>query len=287
MLDTRQLIDFLTATSHDVENWYRLIPYGANNDIGDEIKPFGLYDKAWEILPAGRIDVSNDKTQGCMLTLTGGDLMKWRQAGYGSQRIVTHAVSVAKVTRLDYAIDMISDITTGHRMKRNLIGMINRGDFEGLKADTDIHSKNEGYTQYFGSKSSDNRIRIYDKAAQQKILHQAWLRVELQSRGRQASNLAGDMASQNFADVGKAKINKLLRFPKLAWWRKMMIADNVELTGVERQPSKFWEWLENQVKPAMEKRMIDYDDNMRLIEWLSERLTDAHKSQYIGKPKKR
>ncbi|MBQ7783294.1 MAG: replication initiation factor domain-containing protein [Oscillospiraceae bacterium] len=90
-------------------------------------------------------------------------------------------------------------------------GRLNQGNFVSRFSDFDVNLGSKGVSCYYGSKSSDVRIRIYDKKAERKrddIDH--WVRCELQLRGANAigfAKLGGDIC-KNYFDV----LNNYVRF---------------------------------------------------------------------------
>lgn len=124
-----------------------------------------------------------------------------------------------------------------------------------------------GSTVYIGSPSSDFRIRIYDKALEQGLLDQHWVRVELVLRGEHAKNFVDLVV--NYAEIGKlaAEIlndklafidrddSNISRCTVCFWW-----ADFVQELGsvhlvsrkvVEHVVSRIDAWIQHQIGPSL------------------------------------
>lgn len=91
----------------------------------------------------------------------------------------------------------------------------------------------EGTTIYHGSKRSDMLIRIYDKAAEQNLDDQHWIRVELQMRDKNASGFVQSVVNQSLgvAFVGvlrnylryvtPAADTNMARWPETDYWKNL------------------------------------------------------------------
>ena len=87
-------------------------------------------------------------------------------------------------------------------------------DIDQMRADVDaayfvcrskqwqVHYGTEGITLYFGSEKSDIMLRIYDKAAEQGLSGEHWIRVELQLRRDRAKHFVINVFENNYS-IGK------------------------------------------------------------------------------------
>ncbi len=117
-------------------------------------------------------------------------------------------------------------------------GKLNQGNFVSRFSDYEVELGSKGLSCYFGSKSSDVRIRIYDKKAERNrndLDH--WVRCEIQLRGSNAlgfAKLGGDICANYFG-----VLNNYLRFvtPSATdsnkrrchtadWWQKFLDSYN-------------------------------------------------------------
>lgn len=103
---------------------------------------------------------------------------------------------------------------------------------------------------YFGATDSDQRIIVYDKAKQLKLLNQAWVRVELRLYGNAAYRAAKDSLVHSIDTVARQKVRKMVK-TKIGWFEKMMEGQDVELTPL-KYDSDTLRWLKTQVAPAID-----------------------------------
>lgn len=267
-------VDWLQFTVHEVKNWYACIPKSSWDEIGKPIRPLARYVQAFQLIPDGRIDIAEDKTQGTMITLYGDAMRAWRERGeHDDKALVGHAVTFGKVSRLDFAIDVIDkskwgNVTTGDFRRR----IEDREWKSPLKIDhTYDDQKGGGYTQYWGSKNSRTRVRIYDKAAEGHMekLWFAWTRIELQTRKNQANVLTKNMAYNGVMPAGSKRLIETLDFPNWDVWKGLIEVAPVDMLRVKKPPSDFWGWLDKQVEPAIRKHAKDLEENKNLLIWLN------------------
>jgi len=296
-MDITRKLDWLQYTHHDINNWTARIPYARFDEItGKELRPLPQYQKAYELFGGGRVDVSDDEHQGVQVTLGGAACGEWNVNGVSFQQMISDAVDFGKVVRVDFATDVREDNRAGLQLWEKVQKAVDAASYKSkARAGVQIIDKRKGgYSQYFGSYKSDQFIRVYDKATESGLLKTAmemsgilpkWTRIEVVTKRDKAHNLANDMKYKGWQKAGTAKLKSMIEFPDLFGWEDVIAGGDVEVTKAPRKEPKFWNWLNGQVLPAMERRMMDYDENIRLIEWLSARLTDAHLIQHTKKHK--
>lgn len=103
---------------------------------------------------------------------------------------------------------------------------------------------------YFGSKTSDQRLVIYDKAKQMKLLEKAWVRVELRLYGSAAYRMAKDSLMSDIGTCSRQKVRNMVR-TKIGWFEEMMSGQDVDLTPLKYE-SDVLRWLKTQVAPAID-----------------------------------
>lgn len=153
----------------------------------------------------------------------------------------------------------------------------------------------QGRTLYFGSPASDTRVRIYDKAAEQRVAG-PWVRVELQSRNDRAELLAAVIVHYGFEEVSgilrglidfkvKGTNSQRERWDTRDWW-------NTFLNGVKklrlstapaaRSIDKSFAWCQRQVAPTLAMIIIamggDYEVLEKLVKDGQRRLRPHHKA---------
>jgi len=274
-----QKIDWLELTSHNIDE-YRLLTGGLLK-AGKTIKPLPRYAEAYEILPAGRVDIADNETQGQHLSLTGKDLAKIRDAEIDIYHVIVRAMgNQCLVSRIDYAIDIFADPLNPDKPRvRDINTHVENSWQFGIQHDSGYHKKDKsrGESEYFGAPKSDNRVRIYDKGAQMEYLKEAWIRVELQSRGKPATNLTRDMVRLGIGHAGNGKIRKLIQFPYL-WWFNMATEDHATNLTTEPKKVPLWQkWMNSQVASSVENRLQNEDDRQFFQEWAWRLLNQSYK----------
>ncbi|MBP1547876.1 MAG: replication initiation factor domain-containing protein [Oscillospiraceae bacterium] len=113
-------------------------------------------------------------------------------------------------------------------------GKLNQGNFVSRFADYDVNIGSKGLCCYYGSKSSDVRVRIYDKRVEQNRYDlEHWVRCEIQLRGANAigfTKLDGDICANyfgvlnnylRFVEPSDTDSNKR-RWKTAEWWDKFL-----------------------------------------------------------------
>lgn len=282
-------IDWLEVTSHKMNRPEELTPWVF--DIGDELRPIPRYQKAFQTLPAGRLDISEDEKQGVHWTLLGQDWAAIRDAGISASGIVTHLSNYgATVSRLDFAVDIQGEADNPDKPRVSDVRLhIKNGWAGGLRHDTGYVPTEEekGQTEYFGSKKADVRIRIYDKAAEMEMLWRAWVRVELQMRNKPATALMRDMAKEDVSIAGRTAIKQRLRMPFLWWFNAGLDGEFCELTKIPRPETNWQRWMRETVGSSVTKHMASDNDREFFIRWASNLLREAYAIDTIDAPLRR
>lgn len=266
-MDIVSHFDWLSLSTHDIENPFSLIPTGITYDKTKQVPPPPRYRSAIEVLNGWLAWATNTK-QGSLLTMPGKALTQAREQGIGDYGWIEHCNSVsARVTRLDFAIDVfdggdVYDIVEAWQQARIKSGFRTPPDW--------YHSLGgQGSTIYFGSKKSPQRIRVYDKAAELKRLGEVWTRIELQARHKPAHALFYDMSRLGVETAGKQRIRALLDVQGVSWWDTALAGDNVDLTRIPKPVSNWQLWLEEQVLTSITNHAHNEDDNAFLQCWIT------------------
>jgi phage replication initiation protein len=194
--------------------------------------------------------------------------------GYNSTQLLnTIDLFGAKVTRIDIAYDDHPQDAQAGLLDLDTI-------LDAVKADKYVSRARtvrlmqtlkggKGTTLYFGTGQSDSLLRIYDKAAEQKLDDEHWIRVEIQLRRERAHALflllANEYSVEDF-DMGAVLLAVLdfktptddenkSRWPTVSWWAEFVntvsrirlskarvIADSIE---------KSKRWIHHQVAPTL------------------------------------
>lgn len=258
-------LDWLTLTKTDASNPRDIIPPIEVIEVLESISPPKRFDMAWQIYPAGMVALQTSSYKTAMLWLTGQDLETWREVGVSDMVTIKAGNTLEPTcTRLDYCINV-----HGAGRVDDCAKELEAGRREGRPKPYGRFQKynDAGDTLYFGSPKSDQRILIYNKAAQMGI-EDLWTRIELRCRKKKATPLFQDMAYYNHHWVGRQRIRELCNFPSLEWWGEAVAGATLELTKTCRKPPATIKWLYEQVMPVFEKRH-DPELLRELQGWLS------------------
>jgi hypothetical protein len=164
-----------------------------------------------------------------------------------------------KVSRLDIAIDV-----RGHALNIGELKDMFDTDKAVTAALARLHltgTKNIGETLYIGSPSAKKRLRIYDKAAEMHIKDCLWTRIEYQTRGAEATNLAKKLCSMSQPENLAGKIIAgFCHFPESREWCLVIGHDDYSVKDQREYDSNRWNWLIRSCVPAMAKHMSDCDE---------------------------
>lgn len=268
-------LDWLSATRVDSDLTAIMPPGFTVAGVADYTAPY--FDITYRLQPAGAYSVKKRESAPAltMIDWRGSDLTALRDSIGDVQidALVKHCTDPdINVTRVDYCIDELS--TELDPLDFLTIWQYGYAATHLRNAATVLqYGATGGETVYFGSPKSDRRLRIYDKAAQMKILEQAWLRVELQTRKPRANVLIDAMASQGIPDAGDTAIIDYIDFRSIPAFLKMLTSEQINLEPLPRKIPAWHKWMNEQVLRSIELHADNLDDNVFLQEWL----TDAKK----------
>lgn len=161
------------------------------------------------------------------------------------QRLLHEVIGInAKVTRLDLAVDIMAGTPYDLWAYRNDDVILTRLRKRALITD------GIGATVYFGSRSSDRFVRVYDKAAQLG-LPGPWTRVELEIKGDAADGAARYILQEGL-DVIPSMIKHVIDCPTLPWWREAFEGHSPKwgVPKAQARPDRA-AWITKQVVPAL------------------------------------
>lgn len=240
--------------------------------VEGDTSPMPHYQRAWKLRCGGTLNLSRDMRQGARIDLTGQALAYIREYGGQTDEEIVQMLAKSekhkRTTRLDYCFNAY-----GEGAVKDVWDYVQEGNYKGaLKVAPSIATpgKIEGQTVYFGSKTSDFRVRAYDKGAEMGMLSVAWARVEAQFRGEYAQNACSDIARGiSLAVHTRSKIAKSCGDLRIGWWQRALEGQTAEITGLQRKDVKFMnrmkQLLEEIIKKARENsEQLDYIEH----EWL-------------------
>lgn len=161
------------------------------------------------------------------------------------------------ITRLDLA----KDLTDTKADLDSIYKALERGEHSGTaRKFAQIHSLNGGNTIYVGSRQSEKFIRIYDKAAQEGLPGQLWIRFELETKGMVARALATLLIEQEtWTGAFDTMARHMVNLPHLSDYAAFFAAGVVPIgiPKLEKQTDRE-AWIEKQVIPAVVKHFIEH-----------------------------
>lgn len=157
-----------------------------------------------------------------------------------------------KVTRIDYALDIIHSKFTPALVRQHL-----------KRGEAVTHAKSLGVngdlidgadTQYIGRKSSETYTKVYDKSVEQKT-NFAWVRIETTYQGERASPSVSEyLKHQSTRPLIKSHVD----FPKWQDWQAIMGAETVKLSLPLKEKGTR-AWLIGQVCKVIAKELLMSD----------------------------
>jgi putative DNA relaxase len=235
-----------------------------------------------------RIFMDGSETMGIHIEATGKGCRELEADGYVTDwpmYFKTVLEAGAHFSRLDVAIDE----------KNGLISMdtveacTKSGCVVSRYRQSDVHESYNledgsscGKSVYFGSPSSDTRIRIYDKAKQLNEVGK-WIRVELQTRRDKAQVLASSIAFTGSLEIFSGYLRGLLdfkvkgnhsqkeRWDTQTWWDFFLNgAAKIRLTiaPMVRSLEKSYAWVIKQVAPTFAMIVAAYNGDLSIVDEL-------------------
>lgn len=255
-------VDYLRWTYPEATQQHNMLPGDALHVRGDLLEnTLQWYDtaQAWRF---GRIDWhSQRKSQGTMLTMSGKDLVAYRDAGGDVATLVRHACKHgASFTRIDFAID----IHNSGRSVGTWATMVRLGDLRAktrklLEWNSYEGGAPAGRTIQLGSRTSERCLRIYDKAAEQKR-DGDWVRLELEVHGRQARALAGAICEYGTQKAGKTMFKRFAESDDDLWLAITDTgSDDAVIESVKRRETNHERWVLEVAAPAVIAAILDGD----------------------------
>lgn len=212
-------------------------------------RPFPWYTHAYKLSGGGRVDWAPDRpSQGVLYTFTGQDLEAQALRGFFPTALVHHFLAVPRsnFTRLDLALDVKRrDAYPMALLDAFRMGLVHTH----VQRATAIRGYNKerkanGETIYFGSRTGERMLRVYDKAAEQ-----GWTepctRLELELKQDQARRAALALETQSVGVVTAGMITEYLPFP-VDWFQDAMLdcrAYDLDSETVGRHKGKDSTWL--------------------------------------------
>lgn len=272
-------LDYLTVSFDRIEKPEQLFPKAMDwaFAVVEEMPPLPNYNTGYRLECGAFLNLSKSDVQGARLDLSGVPLAFLHREGITDEMLMKFLGAsglMKRTTRADYCFNIMGGGSIRHILTHYAKGYVDshfRTDPVVKHGTPDLRGgiSPKGATVEFGSEKSEQRIAIYDKAADLKLLHTAWLRVELRTRKPVSTNFMADAAKHGYPAAARWRLAKLLNYPRLHWWRKMMEGDNCPVSLTHSKPEKWRQWLDNQVKGSIKKH-LQYKRDREFIEcWLA------------------
>lgn len=179
-----------------------------------------------------------------------------------------------RLSRLDVAMDdregLIEPATLEEATrKRLLVTRFKQVDVRMGTIDPSTGEQREGHTVYFGNRTSDCMVRVYDKGAEQRakgrLVDGHWCRVEMELKQERAQGMALAIVECGFAAVPKVLKSYMdfkqqgthsqrERWQTCEWWAEFLATmEKLQLSvdPVYRTLERSFEWIRAQVAPTL------------------------------------
>lgn len=241
----------------------------------DEIKPNGRYKKAWRLECGATYSIPKDDDWGqkALIEMQGKHCERAREGGLNNTEIIRAMWKAkGKPSRMDCAFDTNNTAAdVEHIWKAWERGAI-KTKIQTATRQTKKGRKGEPENSvYFGAPDSEQRLVVYDKAKQMKLLHEAWVRVELRVYGDTAYRLAKDAVKNDLETVARQKARNMVK-TRVLWFEEVLSGHDVDLTPRIDTPDLI-KWLNKQVAPAIDAVPEQHPELLQqVVNWLHGRL---------------
>jgi len=245
-------LDWVSFTTDYTDAMWEILPPHSAFECVKGIWMNGRYTVASEMENGGQVGFNPERQDlGVMVNLPGQALNEMRKMGYPDDALIDFMVTQSvKATRIDYCQNIhvegasINDLRMHHELKWNMCCVENVSFREQIQG-------GEGYTMWIGSEKSPIYIRAYNKGAQMGLLKEAWLRVELQARGKHAKAFVLGAKKRGLKREFISKVKSNYHAPQLKWWVDALDAPDVAPEPTEKSEHKWEKYAESFFKSFM------------------------------------
>lgn len=234
-----------------------------------KVLSFGFPLKTWQrdkgkfgyqqafIHPFGILVMSNAARpeMGVHVSFSGRALRSLADVGTSGIELLEWALNErGRITRLDLAIDVFDQAIDPIALAKCARVLVNPGT---ARKWSYVQGHDGGTTAYIGSRKSERFLRIYDKAAEQRIQDQNWTRFELELKSDSARAAANHFTLLSDAERGgyiKGLIKNLFN-PNDATFQEAMEGSADPLKTIKDTDDNTLEWLLNTVARSIAKTM--------------------------------
>jgi len=172
-----------------------------------------------------------------------------------------------RVTRIDVCVDVQRGSLDFDVMDAELVGKQAR-----TKADVAHRFRalnGAGDTIYVGAASSQKRLRIYDKSAEQQLSDMEWTRIELQCRKPVANVLRREIVTRpGDESVIPGAIRGFCDFPEYGTWTRIFDVAPILFSAPKPERDGMFEWLINCAAPSLARYQHQHPEHAALDAFL-------------------
>lgn len=193
--------------------------------------------------------------------MTGDNLRLWREIGGTDKELAAfYRGCKAKASRVDIAFDLFDWNIDIRRVYLDWKAGKIETRARKVSPYTEARRQEDGTiteatTLYFGSRTSEVMLRLYDKGAQMGV-SKDWKRLELEIKGDKAHAVIGDIYAHDVKKVGVQLLRDYADMP-YKFWRSLMQEKSVELKQLGRKETDTYLWIEDVVLPLLERVMLE------------------------------
>jgi DNA relaxase NicK len=239
--------------------------------------PHGHRHRHFDSITGARFDSGASERQGNQLQISGSALSEMRSYwNLTDDQILTILTAKnARVSRIDLAINLHEGTVTPQGMYK----AYENGDVKAPIREYDLtlgtRDNIKGETFYLGSRTSERYVRVYDKAAEMKIVDgDAWVRFEMEMKGMKARAAVHAIAEHGVVAVINGQFQSFIKWNNREY-NRAITGDSAEIKEQGRKETNAEKWLMNQVAKALAKqiylrRNFRHDFNDRVNFYLDE-----------------
>lgn len=237
------------------------LSFGLKPDVWVDVKAVHGYKLAIQH-PFGHIVMSNPgrPEMGTHVMMGGACMSKLTELEYPTLSLLAWVLKEGgKIARLDLAIDL-------RETPIDIIGLTRCQQVKGHEGSAQkwnlITGSDNGVTLYVGSRKSEKFMRIYNKAAQQKLDGIHWARFELELKAETAREIAAAISLMPSGEIPRyvKGLMKGLYNPGDAVYAAAMDADAVYVGSTKNTSDSTIEWLLNTVAKTLARQMTLHSD---------------------------
>ena len=261
------VIDWLSWTCKKFEDVKELLHYFNFNNMDFSELPKGQYGYLKSLMSTDtkiRVNYEGTKEMGINVIISGSSCRLLEGQGFDLVELLLLIVANDfTITRLDIALDSYTNLIKKIVKKYDKYEYVSK--FKSTKKiENKKGSKSDGVTLYFGSRTSDIMLRIYDKQAEQKT-EKPWTRIEFEIKKEYTKDIAKLIDEKGLGETFKGLLSNYLNFVVrretnvsrsrvCPWWKKLI--QDIDKIKLYREPKvktveELKTWIKKQVSPSL------------------------------------